>query len=300
MNGVTLERPAAEPMTAHLIRAAEQARMQLFNLQRGQFHLSWGFGRGCTLQFSRAWLTATDPRPLPAGADHLAAHADWSGPARYERNGATLASLSLPLGDVHAFLFHDADGAFDLDSERLLADVLGRIPDWLRGVSTGEWSPPEAEQLVEWLAVAGHTAVGDDEGGLRLTLARRSCDGFVKVERRTDRLRFSLRLGAWQQLGPGARAAMHRLIQSANHRGRMVRHIWREDDGISRAEAVVDFTGLPLPTEGEPLGAGLWTAALPAALDGLQLSLDRLGLELDALADPRHSDLVEAFNARAE
>ena len=59
------------------------------------------------------------------------------------------------------------------------------------------------------------------------------------------------------------------------------------------------LTSSTMPTavmdDANSVGKAVWSETLLAALDGLQLTLNRLGLELDALADPANSDAVEAF-----
>jgi len=228
--------------------------------------------------------------------DGLHEHTEWSGPARYDSNGAAVARLDLPFAatePVDAGAWDQAVGI--CDEKEFLPRLLAQLPEWLEGRATPGWEPPEAAQLADWLGHAGHTTAIDEAGSLRAVLKRKGCDGQVLIERKPERLRLTMRIGAWKAVEPNALAAMRELTCAANHRTRLVRLAWlpgTEADHV-RCEAQLDLTGLPLPDDEDSSGDAFWSAILSAGIDGLQLHLDRLALELEALADPRNRDVVE-------
>ena len=299
MTTTYIERTQAERTTDQLLEAARRSGLTLRDRSQGEYELKWKSKRGCILKVGSGWMTATAQRKASGESSGLSIHAHWPGPARCDSNGANLTRLELPI---------DGTGLFGADQWLLCADdsseieflqgLLARFPAWMEARAIDDWEPPEASQLTEWLGEAGHTSAIDEQGSLRAVLKRRGCDGQVLIERETGRLRLTMRIGAWTTIPEPTRDAMRSLVQVANHRTRMVRLAWLTDEEANkvRCEAQLDLTGLPLPAEGNTVSSGLWSTVLAAGLDGFQLHLDRLGLELGALADPDNSDVVEVLN----
>lgn len=263
-----------------------------------QVTLDQGGALPVCVEWRSGWLTATAEAGTSPVSESLALHADWSGPAKFDVNGAMLRRLELPLDRWETAT--DDDGDLELaepGSSQFDSDLVSRLPGWMHGEAPADWEPPTAEVLSAWLTAEGHTVAIDEAGSLRTVLQRKGCDGQVKLERRTGRLRLVLRLGAWRTGSSTSTAAMQRLALIANHHTRLVRITWTSDGETARCDGVVDLTGFPTPGESDSVSVAAWQSLLAAALDGLQLTLDRLGLELDALADEQNADVAAAFLA---
>lgn len=283
-----------------LLRAAAAAGLELQPVGPRRFKLGEQSGsRGVLRWESGGWLVVE--RLLDAGeraCDPLAEHADWCGPAKLSENGAAVLRIDLPPGSCG----EPCGGASEPDagdgaSESLLTPLLARLPDWLEGRAPDDWEPPAASLLAEWITACGCEAAVDAEGSLRSVLKRKGCDGQVRIERRRGRLRCTMRIGSWSGLTDRQSEAMRRLVREVNHRTRMVRVAWLAEEETQRCEGQIDLTGFPFADESEREGGEGWPALLQGALDGLQLALCRLGVELDVLADPRNRDVVEAYLA---
>lgn len=292
------ETEATHSLVAHWVAAARSAGVSLAPLGTRQFTLSGHGDDGCALHLQGGWLTASAPWPGRADDQPLVTHADWFGPAKLDVNGAAMRKLELPLA-YGGFPPDDAgdDEGSPSNADRFLSRLLAGIPGWMHGRAAEDWEPPSAEALSNWLTAAGYTVAIDAEGSLRTTLDRKGCDGQVRIERRTGRLRLAMRIGAWREPTPSALQAMQRLARIANHHTRLVRIAWMTDGEQQRCDAVVDLTGFPELDEADSASVAAWPVVLTAALDGLQLALNRLGLELEALADPDNADVVAAFSA---
>lgn len=235
------------------------------------------------------------------GADDclMSAHATWRGPVKLKRDGGKVVqSIELFLGSQ---LTAGQNWALDDDEQQLVQDlltgILTRVPQWLDGSEEIDgWQPPSAKMLCEWLNAAGLEAAIDKDDNLRLALKRRGCDGQIRVEGDEGRLRFTMKLGEWRDLDETVERAMLELADEVNSHSRLVRIAWRTGENDSRqCEAQVDLSGLP---NNEPLDGPaetMWTEMVRAAIDGLELALRRLGLELNGLAEPANRELAEAF-----
>ncbi len=230
--------------------------------------------------------------PLPTCA-LLSAHADWSGPLKLERDHDEVSQhwsvavcSALRLGGSETCDEESAAG-----EQRLLLDLAALANDPFQ--SFAGWEPPAANRLAGWLAEAGRDAQIDDAGNLRLVVKRHACDGQIRVERRTGRLRFVLPFGHWTNISDAARAAVIDLADEANSRTALARVAWIEEPDLCRCEGQVDLTGLPLPTEETPERLEFWRLMTGLAVDGLEILLRRLGLELDVLAEERQHAVRE-------
>lgn len=240
-------------------------------------------------------VSLTRPHSLGENQRLLIEHSAWSGPVKLQKSGdGTLARIDLFFGSLlseqHGLLLDEEE----LDrAQGLLSDVLGRVPEYFNGREQIDgWQPPAARLLSEWLNEAGHEAAIDKDDNLRLAVKRRGCDGQIRVNRQPGRLRFTMPLGQWEQLEPAAEAAVLALAEEANARSRLVRIAWIEDEAARRCEAQVDLAGLPIRDPASGLQEALWKEMVRAALDGLELALRRLGLELNALAEKKNEDFA--------
>jgi hypothetical protein len=236
------------------------------------------------------WLTQTLPYPVSQVEEPLELHGEWwrptklvgEGPACRQRTEVYLAAS--PAQDE---LLDDA-GADELD------EVLAEITESLFGRPVNEaragWHPPAAGQLAQWLAEAGHSATIDEAQGLRLAVHDRGQEGQIKIVRKPGMLRMTMPLGPFTTVDPTAQRAMTLLARQANERGRLARIAWREEEGKQRYEAQVDLSGLPVGTG--RVRDQLWRDMVRLAIDGLELALRRLAVELEVLADPRQRALA--------
>jgi hypothetical protein len=243
------------------------------------------------------WLAVEQAvgRDLPG--DALSIPADWSGPAKMTVNGSTARRIDLPLvEDLLATEVDPEDLPQSTASKELLTELFARLADWLHGRAPDDWDPPAAPLVAEWIAAAGADAAIDAEGSLRTVLKRKGCDGQVRIERRRGRLRFEMRLGAWRDVRERTRTAMRSLVEQVNSHTRLVRVVWTTVDDTVHVTAQVDLTGLPVLEGDSGVGPALWLVVLRAALDGLQLVLCRLGVELEVLADLRNEAVVEGMH----
>lgn len=243
------------------------------------------------------WLSVRRPATMLCERELLATHADWNGPVKLEReHGQVFQHWSACVGSV---LQPGLSGMFDDEAQagvqRLLSDLQPLTMDLGRN-SFAAWEPPAAGLLKEWLADAGYDAQIDDAGNLRLVVKRRSCDGQIRVERRTGRLRFVLPLGTWTTLSPDSLAAMWDLADEANSRTGLARVAWIEEAERRRCEGQVDLTGLPIPDVDAPERVEFWRSMTALAVDGLEIVLRRLGLELDVLAEDRQHAVRELMH----
>lgn len=241
------------------------------------------------------WLVvATDGGP--AAGEPLVRHADWLGPAKLTSVGGKLERLTEVYVSPEMFGGDSMDHESKEQRDELFAELAATV---FADRSPGEpasWCPPRSGRLVAWLAEGGYRAVVDNEDDLRLTLKARGCDGQVRVRREAQRLRLTLRLGSWSDLTTEAETAMLGLARQANDRGRLARIAWMIDGQARHCDAQVDLTGLPA----DGLAARIWPDMLCLSVRGLELALRRLGMELDALADPGNLGLVARLNSSAE
>jgi hypothetical protein len=239
------------------------------------------------------WLTVRHRVDSLSACEVLSAHADWSGPLKLERDHdevwqpwSVAVRSVLRLGGSEMCDEESAAG-----EQRLLRDLAALANDPFQ--SFAGWEPPAANLLAGWLAEAGREAQIDDAGNLRLVVKRHACDGQIRVERRTGRLRFVLPLGGWTALSDAARAAVIELADEANSRTALARVAWIEEPDRCRCEGQVDLTGLPLPAQETPERLEFWRLMTGLAVDGLEILLRRLGLELDVLAEERQHAVRE-------
>lgn len=243
------------------------------------------------------WLSVRRPAALLSKRDLLATHADWNGPIKWEReHGQVVQHWSACVGSV---LQPGLSGTFDDEAQaavqRLVSDLQPLAMDpWQE--SFAAWEPPAAGLLKEWLADAGYDAQIDDAGNLRLVVKRRGCDGQIRVERRTGRLRFVLPLGTWTALSPDSLTAMWDLADEANSRTGLARVAWIEETDRCRCEGQVDLTGLPIPEIHAAERVEFWRSMTALAVDALEIVLRRLGLELDVLAEDRQHAMRELMH----
>jgi hypothetical protein len=238
---------------------------------------------------SSGWLIHRRRYKIAGLDESLSAHAQWAGPTKVVRSGrrwSAVTEVYAPprcLGDP--LLDDQAGEKWELLWNAFNENVLGGTD----AECCDAWEPPDAESLQQWLATAGHTATVDQQEQLRLTLKSRGCDGQVLVERRPGRLRFSMRLGLWEQLDPASELAILALAQQCNDACRFVRIGWVPREESRLLEAQVDLTGLPMTRAWSQM-AETWVCA---ASDALQLALRRLGLEIEVLADPANHALAK-------
>jgi hypothetical protein len=228
----------------------------------------------------------------------LTTHAEWSGPIKLEsEHGRVFQHWT---ACVRSAIGLEASGECDDEArageQQLLSDLRPLAMNPFQ-TALAHWEPPDAAQLVQWLADAGHDAQIDDAGNLRLVVKRRACDGQIKVERRTGRLRFVLPLGSWAELSAESLAAMWELADEANSRTRLARVAWFDEARKTRCEGQVDLTGLPVPQADHSERAEFWRSMMGLAVDGLEVLLRRLGLELDVLADERQQPTRELMQS---
>jgi hypothetical protein len=243
-------------------------------------------------------LTLRRPWPETEERASLAVHAAWRGPVKLRREGnAVVQQIEMFFGPL---LSEEQGMALDEEeqtrAQAFLAELLNRIPTWIGGVEgVSGWEPPPAQMMSDWLNAAGHEAAIDQEENLRMALKRRGCDGQIRVERATGRLRFTMLLGEWRDLDAETEQAMLALADEANTRSRLVRIAWLEnDENARRCEAQVDLSGLPFDEPLDDAAGTMWKEMVRATVDGLELALRRLGLELNGLAEPANRDLAEA------
>jgi len=244
------------------------------------------------------WLSVRQAAPPASEHELLVGHADWSGPVKLEReHGEVVQHWTACLRPATRLC---GASAFDEEAQareqKLIADLQPLISESILTASE-DWEPPAAATLVEWLATAGHDAQIDDAGNLRLVVKRRGCDGQIRVERRTGRLRFVLPLGSWPVLSEEAQRAMWPLADEANARTRLARVAWFDEPQRSRCEGQVDLTGLPTPDADSSERVEFWRNMVSLAVDALEVLLRRLGLELDVLANDHHHAVREWMHA---
>jgi hypothetical protein len=240
-----------------------------------------GFGTAAIWEPS-GWLALEAPYRKVRIQNPLVHHANFRGPVKLIGAGGNIRQLTEMFVSRELF----GDRVFDSDSneqcESLLAELsasvfANRSPD-----KKLTWRAPDAEQLVDWLTAGGFHPVLDAEDNLRLTLKARGCDGQVYVCRDDQSLRMTMRLGSWSGLGDETEKAMVHLARQANDRGHLARIAWIVDSDARRCEAQIDLTGIP--TDGP--ARRVWPGMLRMSMHGLGLALRRLGMELEALADP--------------
>lgn len=280
-----------------LISAAAAAGLR--RTKQGQFGVgkkkaNWSMTIGPTgrLTVTRPWEKSAD--------DLLTTHANWCGPVKLLREGNTVIQrLDVFLGQLlsaeHCMTRDDDEQA---RVEEFLVDLLKAVPVWLSGVDHYDgWTPPSAETLSNWLVEAGHECAIDKQDNLRFAIKRRGCDGQIRVERDNGRLRFVMLLGEWDTLADSAKQSLFHLSAEANSQSRLVRVAWTAGEKESlRCEAQVDLSGLPFHEPLEEAGKTMWGEMIRATVDGLELALRRLGLELNSLADPSNHELAEAYS----
>lgn len=281
-----------------ILRAASAAGLDVRSVGRRRWRFPAAGSSPVFVQWQPGgWLAVEQSVGGDLPGDALSIPAEWSGPAKMTVNGCTARRIDLPLlEDLPASETESAEGEGGAAGEALLSELFARLPDWLHGRAPDDWDPPAAPLVAEWIAAAGADAAIDAEGSLRTVLKRKGCDGQVRIERRRGRLRFEMRLGAWCDVRERARAAMWSLVEQVNSHTRLVRVVWTAVDDAVHVAAQVDLTGLPTPEGDSGVGSALWPMVLHAALDGLQLVLCRLGVELEVLADPRNDAVVEAMH----
>ncbi len=240
------------------------------------------------------------PYANPKGVELLERHTDWAGPIKLELRDSQVVQRI----DVQAVgLLNSAADEFAADDERAASqDLLGSLLDCASGFFSVRseikgWTPPEASAIRGWLAEAGIEAAIDKDEHIRLTIKRRGLTGQARIERRQGRLRLILPLGRWRGLDPVSERAILLLAGEANERGRLARIAWLEREGVRCCEAQVDLTGLPAGAAGDgPLSAArdtMWKETIRAAVAGLGLALARLGLEVEALGDPKNKSIAK-------
>jgi hypothetical protein len=270
----------------------KRTRKGLFGAGSGKADAAMDISPLGALTLTRPWIAENE-------RDLLMTHARWRGPVKLLRQQeAVVQRIELFLGPT---IEDDDEGALD-DFERrrrqeFLTDVLNGVPAWVDGLEQLQgWEPPPARLVCDWLNAAGHEAAIDSEDNLRLALKRRGCDGQIRVERQPGRMRFSMLLGEWSKLAEAPERAMLALADEANSRTRLVRIAWIEaEENGRRCEAQVDLSGLPYAEPLDDAAGTAWKETVRMTVDGLELALRRLGLELNALADEKNRELVEAF-----
>jgi hypothetical protein len=240
------------------------------------------------------WWGLRRPYSPAEGLDYLALHGDWAGPVKLVSKRGRIEQR------VDYFLGSRVDGQDDpaldevpaQDFQELASDLLNEELYSQPKSRVEGWQAPPPETLASLLAEAGLETAIDRDKNLRLTLKRRGCDGQVRIERGEGRLRFLLPLGHWADLDPVADKAMHSLASAANARSRLVRIAWLADASGRRCEAQVDLSGLPEALATKRCRQELWRDMLRLAVEGLELALRQLGLELPLLGDPRYRELA--------
>lgn len=241
------------------------------------------------------WIVAKRRFAVPAGAQPLQLHADWTGPTKLIRSSTGCWEVT------EVFLSHASAGCELIDPQRAaqqdaLLEELAAGAFARKGPSRPDgWTPPEARAIVRWLAQAGHSPAIDEQENLRLPLKSRGRDGQIRIKRAGGLLRLAMPLGAWDRLEPAAENAMLALAHQANRRARLVRIAWSQHEAARRCEAQVDLSGLPVAglEELQDLEDLFWPDLMRLAVDALQLALHWLGMELDLLADPNNRALAD-------
>ena len=254
-----------------------------------RFAVNGSTKRSTVLWDAHGWLTQIRRDQETEMVNPLTRHAEWLGPVKLVSHRSRLSRVTemyLPHSHFNDCVFEtEATDRRDELFEALLKEVfIGRSRTKIDG-----WIPPDAAVIAVWLNDAGRSVSVDDDDNLRLTLKSRGCDGQVRVSRGEGRLRLTMRLGSWGRLDPIAEKAMLELAGQANTRGRLVRIAWIEAEDKRRCEAQVDLSGMPTSAVVEPL----WPDVVRSAVDGLELALRWLGMELDALADVRNRRIAE-------
>jgi hypothetical protein len=292
---------------------------------------AWEHAGGWDLREEDGWIlgrrAVRDPQAdgeAQAGGGALAVHADWRGPFKLARSrapgrghpgrgrGGGRGGLEerfecyVPRGLDAAGRVVDEDARREREEAlRSLLSLLGpegeraprRDPGAQPGAAPG--ARPAPEELASWLRADDRDVAVDERGDLRLVIKRPDADGQVRIERTGESLRLSLSLGSWENVAPDARRAMLALAEEANARTRLARIVWKEEKkeekgsstaGESRLQilAACDLSGLPASGE---VGEAFLRGMLGMSLAALELSLRRLGLELQALALPEGREL---------
>ena len=249
------------------------------------------------------WVTCSRRLPPCEGEDCLARQGDdLIGPIKLRRGAAGIVQQLEVF--VPALASSAERWAVDPDPGDEVRALLGEIAQVARRMFDGQldldaWEPPAAESLLlPWIRELGHDAVFNPTAGdLRLTLHREACEGQVKIECRPNRLRMVMPLGRWPQLTPAAAAAITPAGCRPNDRTRLVRIVCQPCAAGLQVEALVDLTGLPASRLNRAAEA-MWKEMVHLALDGLDLVLRRLGLELQVLADPGNGQFAELLGLR--
>lgn len=246
------------------------------------------------------WLTMCRAFTVPDGKDVLELHADWAGPVKLTENeGETEQRVELFLGrNPEADPLLDEEAAREAD--RLIAELIDRAAAFAGQSALEGWQPPTADTLASLLHATGHETAIDKDHNLRLTLKRPGCDGQVRIDRDSGRLRFTLPLGRWTELEPMAERAIRLVAADVNRMIRLVRVAWVAEPKGSRCEAQVDLSGMPTGTGSNACRDAVWREMVRLAVNGLELALRQLGLELPVLADPKNFDLAELLLANME
>lgn len=262
----------------------EQQRSKMRLRQNVCGAAGYGGSESAAVWGPNGWLTCAISYLDSGGQDPLVCHADFLGPVKLIGDGGNIRRLTEVFVSRELFGDQIFDGESKEECDSLLTELDATV---FADQSPGEqqpWRPPEAERLVAWLRAGGFQPAVDDDGNLRLTLKARGCDGQVRVCRDDQRLRMTMRLGSWGNLDVEREQAMLRLARQANDRGRLARIAWIVEGNSRRCDAQVDLTGLPIGGPAERI----WSDMLCMSMHGLGLALRRLGMELDALADPKN------------
>lgn len=251
----------------------------------------------------RGWIEASAPASDVDSGSALTKHRDWAGPVkltrvdgRWSRRFELCVAPELLLAREEIF-FHDDEAE---KSEALLARLIEVVPPALCcDLPLVNWQSPPSEFVAETIERAGCEPAADDAGGFRFSLKRPGgVTGQVRAECGAGKFRLAMPLGSWSRLQDPAKHAMLSLARQANDRCRMARIEWREaENGRAECEAVVDLRGIPYDASDDGESLALWRPALARGIDALALTLRRLGVELNVLADERNRALVDSLHA---
>jgi len=275
-------------MTATITKSKDKTK-KTPTRDRIQFVANGSAKRSPVLWDAHGWLAQSRRHQDPDLVNPLSLHADWRGPVKLVNTGNKLRRVT------EMFLSHSHfdDRLFEREAierrDKLFDELMENV--FVRRIRTkvDGWEPPDTTVIADWLSETGRGATIDDDSNLRLTLKSRGCDGQVRVTPGEGQLRMTMRLGSWNQLDPTAEQAMLQIADEANARVRLARVAWIEDGDKRRCEAQVDLTGMPT----SPAFDSLWPDVLRSGVDGLELLLRWLGMELEALADKKNLWLAE-------